>query len=186
MKALSLEVVKSVEEEINERHVIACQSVKNFAEESFRIGKLLVEERKKYKHGKWIPWLQAHINFTSRTAQNYMRAYREKCKNESVSFLLDGCRLTLPNSKKKKIGKSATKSLTVRVPGNRQVTIKNALASWRNIERANTENQSMILCSKCWTYFSGATPLSKDATKLWSFQCECEDSLVTAESESQK
>lgn len=56
---------------------------------AIRIGELLTEHKARLEHGQFTDWAKQHLPFTLRTAQNYMRVYRERetIKNEKVAFL---------------------------------------------------------------------------------------------------
>jgi len=41
------------------------------------IGRRLVEAKEMLEHGEWLPWLERETEFSERTAQNYMRVFRE-------------------------------------------------------------------------------------------------------------
>ena len=41
------------------------------------IGRRLCEAKELLAHGEWLPWLSRETEFSDRTAQNYMRAFRE-------------------------------------------------------------------------------------------------------------
>lgn len=92
MKDLSI----SVANEINERHermeLLAKEAVSN----AIRIGELLSDERKHCKYGEWLPWLKANIVFTSKTAENYIRVYKDRTKLETVSNLTEAYRIVFP------------------------------------------------------------------------------------------
>ena len=48
-------------------------------------GDLLEAKRQLTCHGKWLPWLEREFNFSERTAQYYMKAYKFACKYETVA-----------------------------------------------------------------------------------------------------
>jgi hypothetical protein len=56
---------------------------------------LLVEVRESLPHGEWLPWLQANVPFTDRTARNYIRLHdqRDRLKLETVSDMTGAYRL---------------------------------------------------------------------------------------------
>ena len=62
---------------------------------AIRIGELLTEQKAALKHGKFLPWIEANLPFTARTARNYMAVYsnRNLLKTESVSDLSSAYRL---------------------------------------------------------------------------------------------
>ena len=41
------------------------------------IGRRLVEAKELLPHGEWLPWLQKETDFSERTAQTYMKIFRE-------------------------------------------------------------------------------------------------------------
>ena len=41
------------------------------------IGRRLVEAKELLPHGEWLPWLQQETDFSERTAQTYMKIFRE-------------------------------------------------------------------------------------------------------------
>lgn len=41
------------------------------------IGRRLVEAKEMLQHGEWLPWLQKETEFSERSAQNYMKVFRE-------------------------------------------------------------------------------------------------------------
>ena len=64
-------------------------------QKAVRIGELLTEQKAKLPHGEFTPWIETNLPFTVRTAQNYMKVYRERdtLKSENVSLLTEGYRL---------------------------------------------------------------------------------------------
>ena len=50
------------------------------------IGGLLIEAQAQLDHGEWLPWVERELDFTERTAQNYMAAYRFALKYETVAY----------------------------------------------------------------------------------------------------
>ena len=41
------------------------------------IGRRLMEAKEQLTHGEWLPWLNEQVEFSERTAQNFMRLARE-------------------------------------------------------------------------------------------------------------
>lgn len=64
-------------------------------ERAQRIGRLLMEVRESLGHGEWLPWIEANLPFTDRTARNYIRLHvkRDLLKLENVSDLAGAYRL---------------------------------------------------------------------------------------------
>lgn len=48
------------------------------------IGKLLIEAKKQLKHGEWLPWLKEKVDFSERTAQNFMRCAEKYGENPNI------------------------------------------------------------------------------------------------------
>lgn len=53
------------------------------------IGKRLAEAKEQLSHGEWLPWLEKEVEFSERSAQQYMRLWREYGKSATVADL--GC-----------------------------------------------------------------------------------------------
>ena len=51
------------------------------------IGKRLVEAKAQLSHGEWLPWLEEKVAFSERSAQQYMRLWREDGKSAAVADL---------------------------------------------------------------------------------------------------
>lgn len=45
------------------------------------IGKRLVEAKGQLSHGEWLPWLEEKVAFSERSAQQYMRLWKEYGKS---------------------------------------------------------------------------------------------------------
>lgn len=58
---------------INEAHQLAIQHAGSALRHAYTAGELLKESKAALPHGKWLPWLREHIQFSERTAQAYMR-----------------------------------------------------------------------------------------------------------------
>ncbi len=82
-------------EEIKQLHTTVLQQVKQTLEIAIRIGELLIEQKHELEHGQFVPWLKSNLPFSVKTAQNYMKVYRnrEELKNETVTFLGDAYKL---------------------------------------------------------------------------------------------
>lgn len=57
------------------------------AQNIIEIGKRLIEAKQQMQHGEWIPWLKDKVEFTERSAQNFMKIAQEYSKTQPVSFL---------------------------------------------------------------------------------------------------
>jgi hypothetical protein len=58
---------------INAEHTAALRAARTCLKHARRAGELLAEAKEHCGHGKWLPWLEANVEFTPRTAQRYMR-----------------------------------------------------------------------------------------------------------------
>ncbi len=58
---------------INEEHDGVVRGLRATLEHARHAGALLLEAKAQCGHGEWLPWLDAHIPFGRRMAQNYMR-----------------------------------------------------------------------------------------------------------------
>ena len=78
------ELEKSNIEEITKLHYEIYNSLKLTLDKAIRIGELLVEQKGRLEHGKFIPWIHNNFLFSDRIARNYMRVFenREKLKLE--------------------------------------------------------------------------------------------------------
>ncbi|MEI8062947.1 MAG: DUF3102 domain-containing protein [Verrucomicrobiota bacterium] len=47
-------------------------------EKAITIGELLHHAKAKLPHGAWLPWIEANLPFSARTATNYMRVFDER------------------------------------------------------------------------------------------------------------
>lgn len=51
------------------------------------IGKRLAEAKSQLSHGEWLPWLEEKVEFSERSAQQYMRLWKEYGKSATVADL---------------------------------------------------------------------------------------------------
>jgi hypothetical protein len=67
-------------QQINTEHQLVLSSGQSTMAHAVRTGELLIDAKKKCKHGQWLPWVEAECEFTPRMATNYMRAaqYHDK------------------------------------------------------------------------------------------------------------
>jgi len=81
--------------EINRLHFFAQSSARNAIECAHQIGTMLIEEKRRLKHGKFLLWMRDNLKFTIRTGQRYMAVAEGKkfsmlqlaSKNDTVSHL---------------------------------------------------------------------------------------------------
>ncbi len=57
------------------------------AQNILEIGKRLIEAKQQFQHGEWLPWLRDQVQFTERSAQNFMRIAEEFSKTKPVADL---------------------------------------------------------------------------------------------------
>ena len=57
------------------------------AQNIIEIGKRLIEAKQQLQHGEWLPWLRDKVEFTERSAQNFMKIAQEYSKTQPVAFL---------------------------------------------------------------------------------------------------
>lgn len=60
---------------------------KTAGEAILAIGKRLIEAKEMLPHGEWIPWLNEKVEFSERTAQNFMRLAKEFSNPQLVADL---------------------------------------------------------------------------------------------------
>lgn len=51
------------------------------------IGRRLAEAKEQLSHGEWLPWLEEKVAFSERTAQQYIRLWKEYGKSATVAVL---------------------------------------------------------------------------------------------------
>jgi hypothetical protein len=74
-------------EEINALHDAALNLAGQAVAKAAECGQKLIEAKAKCKHGEWLPWMEANLKFTRRTATSYMSVAEANGKHAS---LLDG------------------------------------------------------------------------------------------------
>lgn len=60
-----------------------------------QIGERLIEAKEKLPHGEWLPWLNEKVDFSERTARNFMRLAREWTNRQALADLGSAKALTL-------------------------------------------------------------------------------------------
>ncbi len=73
--------------EINSVHLLARSHAESAVEFAIQCGQLLIEQKQRLKHGEFIPWIEKHCEFSSMTAQTYMRAAKQKQRGRCFSSL---------------------------------------------------------------------------------------------------
>jgi hypothetical protein len=64
--------------EINRLHAEICQTARTTIEKAIRIGELLTEQKSMLKHGEWLSWLAAHVEFDQAQSWRYMKVFDER------------------------------------------------------------------------------------------------------------
>ena len=59
------------------------------------IGRCLIEAKEQLPHGEWLPWLNERVEFSERTARNFMRLAREWSNRQALADLGAAKALTL-------------------------------------------------------------------------------------------
>lgn len=80
-----VEDANRVEEEVIVTRILQSKelAMNTFFQCALNIGQQLLEAKKIIKHGEWTNWLKERVQFSERTAQNYMKIYKETEKNGS-------------------------------------------------------------------------------------------------------
>lgn len=68
---------------------------KTAGESILGIGQRLIEAKAMLSHGEWLPWLTEQVEFSPRTAQNFMRLSREWTNTQTLAHLGASKALTL-------------------------------------------------------------------------------------------
>lgn len=82
----------SADEAFEERDIDVITEEINFYKQQagmaiLEIGKRLVEAKDQLSHGEWLPWLEKKVEFSERSAQQYIRLWREYGKSATVADL---------------------------------------------------------------------------------------------------
>jgi hypothetical protein len=63
-----------------------CQQLRGRAtEEALKLGRLLLEARKRVPHGKWLPWLEQKVSMSERAAHRYLRLAKMETKLDDIA-----------------------------------------------------------------------------------------------------
>lgn len=83
------EVTQSTVTEIRQLHERVTVAMRGVLDDAIRIGELLTAMKSELPHGSFETWTRENLPFTTRTARNYMRVFREqdRLKTETVSDL---------------------------------------------------------------------------------------------------
>lgn len=101
---------------VSEIHIITEELKQTVLFNSIEIGKRLTKAKELVKHGKWSEWLENRVNYSQRTANNFMKIYKEYGesgiaeKSQSIANLSYTQALALldaPKSEREKIAEDA-------------------------------------------------------------------------------
>ena len=81
--------------EITALHNEIVGNLRRSLDAAIRIGELLTGQKESLGHGHFTGWVKDNLPFTERTAQNYMRIYRnrDRLKSETISDLTESYKL---------------------------------------------------------------------------------------------
>lgn len=65
-------------EKINALHAECFSAMRNTVEKAIVIGELLFAKKDECKHGEWLPWIKANLQFDRRTAGKYMSCFEKR------------------------------------------------------------------------------------------------------------
>jgi hypothetical protein len=65
-------------DKLRKLHQECCAAIHIGAQKAVQAGEILVAVKARLKHGEWIPWIEANLNFDTQTAQQYMRCFRNR------------------------------------------------------------------------------------------------------------
>lgn len=93
-RELTPEELEAMETSLEQRDIEVITEEINFYKRQagsaiLEIGKRLAEAKEQLSHGEWLPWLEKEVEFSERSAQQYMRLWREYGKSATVADL--GC-----------------------------------------------------------------------------------------------
>lgn len=76
------ETLESLADKINTEHIRTVEHAGKAIEHACRAGEWLLKAKAQVTHGEWLPWLQANVQFSQRTAQGYIRVSKNLPKLE--------------------------------------------------------------------------------------------------------
>jgi len=84
-------IYKNSIDEINQLHKEIEHDFLDALDRGLRIGELLIQEKKKLKHGKWIDWVKENLVFNERQGQKYIQLFKNQryLNANSSSFLAE-------------------------------------------------------------------------------------------------
>jgi DUF3102 family protein len=66
-------------------------------QDAIAIGEFLTNTKASLGHGEWLPWIDANLEFSHDTANNYRRLYDNRHKLRSVRNITEAYRLLSSN-----------------------------------------------------------------------------------------
>ena len=97
-------IVNSAVREINSLHRELKSNLESIVSKAIRVGKLLIEQKSKLKHGEWLPWIESNLEFSQSTAYWYIQCYRNKKLLVGNNLTLkEAIKLMGPERRKRKI-----------------------------------------------------------------------------------
>ncbi|MEA3307235.1 MAG: DUF3102 domain-containing protein [Elusimicrobiota bacterium] len=88
---------------IQELHAGIINRLKISVQDGIEIGRLLQEQRKELKYGKWLPWIKSNLSFSDQTARNYMKLYDGRSKIQNVLNLTEAYKLLVAPERDKEL-----------------------------------------------------------------------------------
>jgi hypothetical protein len=166
MTSTNLEILNATNEtdcvdEISKLHSEIRQHAETMLMKAIRIGELLVEQKQKMQHGQFTKWATDNLPFCVRTAQNYMKVFRnnKQFKSENVSVLSDAYNiLKLPRDPLTEAGDEDEKRyfITISVHEEHKELFKDVLDIAK--ELLNTESNSTAIMYIMYNWGISATP----------------------------
>ena len=166
MTSVNLEVGRMTNEidcvdEICRLHREIFQQAETMLQNIMQIGGLLVQRKQKLPHGQFTKWVEENLPFTTRTAQNYMKVFRnkEQLKNENVSVLSDAYNiLKLPRGPLKETGDESEKRyfITISVDEEHKELFKDVLDIAK--QQLNTDSNSAAIMYIMYDWGISAIP----------------------------
>lgn len=96
---MSSELTITTPEQANAAH----RRIVGAVQDAIAIGEYLEREKAKRKHGQWLPWFDANIEFSQKTGDNYRKLYENRDKFVSLTNLgpFEALKLCNANSDRK-------------------------------------------------------------------------------------
>jgi DUF3102 family protein len=141
--------LNSIGKEVSRLHREIHAAASAVLTKAIRVGELLYDAKARVQHGGWATWLRENVDFTDRTARNYLACYerRGELKRSKITSLSDAYRmLCLPMGGKRAIREitkqtaeavtTSTQIVTTDLPNNETETMQQPKQKrWRNWQR---------------------------------------------------